>query len=159
MLDRLRPLLSGIALCFFLVIALATIPRIENQSTNETVAIEDCMPRPPISGTVTVRVHSGLPNHAGYIILSQQKVMPDTCDFNVITNYRHSFNVDAQGNLIYTETNMWHHNNSEDLWRIEVGVRCGTSFSGIDNYCRQVQVKKYTTAQDFSFDFPYTPPL
>ena len=83
--------------------------------------------------------------------------MPDTCDFNVITNYRHSFNVDNEGNLVYTDGNVWHHDNSEDLWRIEVGVRCGSGLGGHDNYCRQVQVKKYTTAQDFSFNFPYSP--
>jgi len=126
----------------FLLIALAT-DSLSDESTNETVAITDCKEKPIATGKVHVEVRSDLPGHYGMLLITQQKVRHDTtCMFDVITNKTVTFNCDDTGLYIYDDDDTWTHDNSEDLWRVEVAMRAG-SLSGIDLFDRQVQVRKY----------------
>ncbi len=121
MQNIMKPLLSFFAIGLFLLITLATF-QLSKESTNETVAIKECKEKPPVHGKLHIEIKYE-PEVRGIIFITQQKVRHDTtCTFDVITNYRHTFNFDVQGRYVFDDDSEWTHDNSEDLFRIEVGA-------------------------------------
>jgi hypothetical protein len=112
-------------------------------STNTTVAIKDCMEKPVVMNNFTVFVHykekSGapIPGATGSVFITQQKVNPDTCTFMAFA-YVDDLYTDGNGQFV-TQGIPFVHNNSEDLWRVEVLIDMSENFNG----GRKVEVVKY----------------
>lgn len=129
MKDKLKVVFSLMAIIFFMLIALSSIIfAFLEGSTNTTVKIGNCQEKPGASGTleVTVTALDSLDNPLagvkGDMFITHQKVRPDTCAFDVVFNVRNAFTTGANGQATYTGPD-WIHDNSEDLFRVEVEWR------------------------------------
>src|SRR5690242_7308956 len=146
----LKPIYSLIALALFLVFALASFG--PDESSNATVAISNCNDQPGVTGELHVNVYFHFKQGQGAqipgsIFITHQKVKPDSCVFEVLYNETIAFETDMSGHYSYVGQ-VWFHDNSEDLFRVEVKIKTNQS---IPFYYREVKVLKYANS-DFSFD-------
>lgn len=159
---KMKQALTLISIGVFLMIALASLG--PDGSTNTKVSIKDCMEKPAVQGKlrvdVTVLDTLGQPLGTGrmHIYIVHQKVKPDTsCTFDVIFGATHTVNVPSNGHYVY-EGNDYIHDNSEDLFRVEVSFTADGAPGHAFTLIREVQVKKYSNS-DFQFTFKVKPPL
>ena len=142
---KLKPILSLITVCLFLIIAVASLG--PDASTNTTVAISNCEAKPQFAGILTVDISytntEGQPisEAAGSIFINHQEVNSnDDCTATTF-NYVESLYTGPNGKYFYSGFEYFH-DNSEDLHRIEVIIPKNALYTG----CRQVQVQKYNSA-------------
>lgn len=142
MQNFVRSVFSFLIIGLFLMAALASFG--PDESTNTTVAISNCQPKPHISGTMSVQIHytdnmgTPIPNITGTIFLTEQKVKPDTtCTFSTFT-FPIDVVTDASGSYFSTGYN-YGFDNSEDLWRAEVNMPQTAFYTA----CKEVKVVKY----------------
>jgi len=147
----LRYVLSFLVIGFFLMITTATnVFNLLLISSNVTVAIENCEAKPPVIGTLEINMlaldslGNGIPGVTGRLFIVHQKVNSDTCKFDVVFNVTHTFETDANGLASYTGPD-WLHDNSQDLWRVEIDW----NFSYNISPKRLVQVKYYSQSEFF----------
>ena len=140
--NKVRSVFSLGMIVGFMFFAMATAFG-PDQSTNTTVAIKDCMDKPPLSGNFVVFIHykdkSGvpIPNATGTVFLTQQEVKPDSCKFRAFTYIQDLF-TDGNGQFV-TQGIFFEQKNSEDLWRVEVSIDKSAFFNGV----KKVDVVKY----------------
>ena len=124
--NKLRHFLCFLVIAVFLLITMATdISHFLISSSNTTVAIRDCEAKPPAFGTLEINLlaidslSNPIPGVHGQLFITHQKVNSDTCTYTVVFNVTHDFTTDANGLASYTGPD-WMHDNSKDLWRVEV---------------------------------------
>ncbi|MEP6646988.1 MAG: hypothetical protein ABJC12_07855 [Saprospiraceae bacterium] len=135
--------LSGLCIGFFIFIAFASVG--PDGSTNTSVAISNCMHMPDFNGVITVNVtfkqKTGEPIFGanGRLYLVDQETNPNfPCEIFTGSTSQQDFITNASGQYTFTGFQI-HHNNSEDLVRVEVVIDKSSSYTG----CRIVQVNKY----------------
>ena len=155
MRNKIKPLLSLAAIGLFLLFAIAS-DLLPQESTNVSVAIRDCEEKPPVSGTIHVDVLytvNGIPRAGvnGEMFLVHQKVNPDTtCSYSLLARQMLAFTTNANGFFTY-EGVPFLHDNSEDLYRIEIEMFAVTGTGRRPE--RQVKVGKYNDSNfQFTFD-------
>jgi hypothetical protein len=149
--QHLRFLMSMVVIGAFLMITMATtINEFLISSTNTTVHIKNCESKPPVTGTLNIVVtafdslNNPLPGERGGFYITHQKVNPDGCTYEVVTNLTVVYTTGPDGTATYQGPE-WQHDNSQDLWRVEIRS------NDIDTKpSRQVLVKYYS---DSNFHF------
>jgi len=150
MKNIMRSILSFAVIGFFLLAAIASFG--PDEATNTTVPISDCESKPVVTGNLKVDIKlrtlqlEPIPEHDIQIFVTHQKVNPDTsCTFqstmsNVILT------TDIDGEISWFAPDNFTHDNSEDLYRVQIKVRGDDNWDQADD----IQVLKYNQAQ-FSF--------
>ena len=162
---KLKPLMSVISICIFLLLAAASVG--PDGSTNTTVAIKDCESKPEYDGTFSIRIFmvdklgNGIPDAKGTIYITHQKVKPDnTCTYTA-TFQTLNFTTNIIGGYVYVGE-VFIHDNINDLYRVEVfgdsGVAPGGGTPFLFDSWRAATTKYYN--QDlFDFDIKIFRPL
>lgn len=114
-------------------------------SSNTTVAIKDCEVKPEVEGYVTINVSftntqgEPIPDVGGYIFIAHQQVNDNTeCKFESFFQSLDLY-TGPDGKFSYTSPFEYNHDNSQDLYRVEVLIPKSTFYTG----CKEVQVQKY----------------
>jgi hypothetical protein len=120
------------------------------------------MEKPPFEGMVHVDVlarESGIPKAGarGTMFLIHQKVNPDTCTYSVLANQKLSFTTGSNGHFVYDGVTFTH-DNSEDLYRIEITMEVPFNPYSSNRKLREIKVAKYSDS-NFQFTFDIPPPL
>lgn len=151
MQKRIKSLFSLITVIFFIGIGLASIG--PDESTNTTVAIKDCEWKPEVEGVLEINVSfmntlgEPIPEAGGEIFITHQQVNPgDECTFQGFTNALDLY-TGPDGKFSYVSPFEFKHDNSEDLYRVEINIPKTALYTG----CKQVQVLKYGAAT-FNFN-------
>lgn len=141
-----------IAIGVFLLLATSSFG--PDASTNTSVAIKDCKEQAPILGKlkVTINIDDTSYNYTGRLIMSHQKVRPDTCDYDIVWNVNQEILI-ARGTKIYVyDGPEWIHDNSEDLFRVQIHMYSNGKL------LEKTDVQKYNTSH-FTYTVKRKPPL
>ena len=146
-----KPILSLLVTILFMVCALASFG--PDASTNTTTEISNCEEEDPteVKLNVLITLHNKETSNPvdgdGRLFIVHQKVNPDDeCKFSVIESLIINFTTGFDGEFNYNGGTTWIHDNTEDLYRIEVEIFDDPFFTGY----RKVQVGKYSV-DDFTF--------
>jgi len=147
MQNNVKPVISLLTIGLFLLFALASFG--PDASTNTTVAIKDCKPKPQVSGFLRVNISykdkSGgdpIQGVGGRIFIANQTVIDEEdCEFETISSTHH-FLTGSDGTYSYVGDEYFH-DNAQDLHRIEIVFEKNAFF---EEYRPPVQVEKYNSA-------------
>ena len=151
MRKRIKNLFSLVTVILFIGIGLASFG--PDGSTNTSVAIKDCEWKPEVENVLRINVSftntlgEPIPEAGGEIFIMHQQVNPgDECTFQGFTDAIDLY-TGPDGKFSYTSPFEHKHDNSEDLYRVEINIPNTALYTG----CKQVQVLKYSAAT-FNFN-------
>ena len=159
--NKMKVFLSIICMAIFIVFAMAS--EFLDESTNTSVVVEDCEVKPEFTGTLHIGVqyldsdNEGVSDARCEINIVHQLIDNTDCTAHEVSNETKHFFTDNFGRCEFT-TETFLHDNSSDLFRVQVQITPDKDDEDYIPFYQAVQVATYSTT-DLAFFKIAPPPL